>query len=225
MPTRSPPRPRVCPRPKDSGSGNGQRAEEQPVKDTKKGKKIAYYVIPACLLVEETPQQRADKVGAEPVHANKGGGEQDRDGPRRYIANPAKHGRLSEFDPAVLTFATSMSSELPSRMRGHTADFHRREMSISSRSRRTSSTDFGGARDGRNRRSRGAWRSLSIGRSQDYVALQRQFAMVALRSFPIDDSLQRRLEVGNIARAGSEIVRSEARYRTDVDSRLTGERP
>jgi hypothetical protein len=49
--------------------------------------------------------------------------------------------------------------------------------------------------------------------------------MVTLQSFLIDDFFQRRLEAGNIARVGAEIVRPEARHRTDVDSRLTGERP
>ncbi len=49
--------------------------------------------------------------------------------------------------------------------------------------------------------------------------------LVTLQSFLIDDRFQRRLEAGNIARVGAEIVRLETRHRTDVDSRLTGERP
>ncbi len=52
----------------------------------------------------------------------------------------------------------------------------------------------------------------------------RTLAVTWTISFLIDNRCQRRLEAGNIARVGAEIVRSEARHRTDVDSRLTVER-
>ncbi len=70
--------------------------------------------------------------------------------------------------------------------------------------------DLGEPRARQGRGCDGAPRHLSTGTEQ---------------SFLIDNCFQRRLEASDIARVGAEIVTPKARHRTDVDSRLTGERP
>ena len=62
-------------------------------------------------------------------------------------------------------------------------------------------------------------------RAKSALPCRSNLPWLLLQSFLIDDRFQRRLEAGNIARVGAEIVRPEARHRTDVDPGLTGKRP